>query len=253
MTNEIIRVIPEEVRQLFPGYQKLTQEQQTAYEQVIAKLSSPKARASLQTPREGSTPFKVSFLRQAGIIKPISMYEAIEFARTQEGLAFLGDCYVDSDFNNICFLRSKTDNDVPENNYLIKRLMKEAGIKNIGKNTLVISGLNIVEDEESYYGLALTPTDKLKVVENPDYDYTPNQRNFSGIDEKGRIIFDKKGQFTLWTRDYGFSAAYLGRGRLLGSDGLRFAVSGAGGRVVGKVAEGDAKKVRDIEAILRGK
>ena len=243
MAYEQVSLVPREIRQAgFPTARFLTQEEQVRYEEACKEYSG-KARDSLRVPINGSNLFKVLFLNQIGI-RTASLGE-LECA-LENGLALQGQ-YEDAP---AVVLRSANDSHSP-NDYLAKSLAKDIGVKKF-KAPLVVTGLEVVADDNSQYGLSFRKIDKTQVVEASDLDHTNHQRKFSRINSDYSIQFDEKGTRTLWTRDNGVSGLYLDRGSGLGSRGEGLAYSGDSGRVVVvNNTEGDAKNFDSYIAQLK--
>ncbi len=232
MANQV-SLIPREIKEAgFPVARFLSEEEQAKYEEACKQYSG-KAREVLNIGRNGSNLFKVLLLNQIGI-RTASLGE-LESA-LENGLA-LQDQYEDAP---AIVLRSASDSYEP-NDYLAKTLSAEIRVKKVTA-PLVITGLELVLDKNSKYGLSFKKTDKTEAVEAPCLSHKNNQKRFSRINPDYSDEFDDKANRTLWTRDNGISRLYLGWDLLLYSgDGL-LASSGDYGRVVVvNNAEGIAK------------
>lgn len=236
MANESVKLIPREIREAsFPTARFLLEEEQARYEEAYKSFSG-KAADSLRIGRNGSTLFKVLFLNQIGI-RTASLGE-LEFS-LENGLDLQGH-YEDAP---VVVLRSASDSYEP-NNYLANSLAKNLEIKKF-KAPLVVSGLEVVADNESQYGLSFKKTDKTEVFEAPDLSHKNNQRRFSRVNPDYSVEFNDKASRTLYTRDNGLSGLCLGRGLGLGSRVERLEDSDSYGRVVViDSAEGTQKNIQ---------
>lgn len=131
---------------------------------------------------------------------------------------YLSGAYED---DNAVVLRSLEDPINPTNNYIAKTLAKKLGIKSF-KYPIVITNLDIKDDERSDYGLIFVPTKSTKVIVAPSFSGSNNQRRFTFCDANGMPIFndetDKSGKRQVWTRDKGLSRLYLNRNLDLSSN-----------------------------------
>src|SRR3989344_5662953 len=137
MTNESVKLIPREFRELdFQEARFLNEAEQAKYLEAI-KSFGEKAKNSLNIPVKGSNLFKVLFLNQIGI--QTATIHDLECA-LDNGMN-IKETYEDG-----CevALRSREDS-IEENNYLIKDLTKKLKIKSIN-HPKIITGLGIKED-----------------------------------------------------------------------------------------------------------
>lgn len=146
--------------------------------------------------------------------------------------AYLSETYEE---DNAVVLRSLEDSANSANTYLAKTLAKKVGVKSF-KVPLVVTHLDVKDDERSEYGLVLVPSLSTKVVVAPSLVGSNNERRFTFYDANGMPIFnedtDKTGKRRVWTRDRGLSGLYLSRNLYLGSNDVNLAVSSGDGRVV---------------------
>jgi len=230
MTNEQVRLIPRELREAdFPSARFLLKEEQAKYEEAC-KHFSEKAKEVLNIKRNGSNLFKVLLLNQIGI-KTATLFE-LESA-LENGLDLQGH-YEDAP---VIVLRSAGDS-YSNNDYLAKSLADSLGVKEF-KAPLVVSGLEIVCDDKSGYGLSFKRTDKTQFVDAPALNPRNYQRKFSRINSDYSIDFHDNGNRVLWTRDNGISGLCLDRCLDVGSRDVGLAYSDDSGRVV-VVSSGEA-------------
>ncbi len=234
-----VKLIPEELRKFeFPTARFLSEQEQKTYEEAIKKYSK-KAKKSLNISQKGSNLFKVLLLNQIGIRTAtlLELEQALE-----NGMSLKGS-YEDAPS---VILRSNSDSYGP-NDYLAKDLTKKLKIKSF-KTPLVINGLKIKQDKNSYYGLSLEITDKTQIIKAPDFNHKNNQRKFSKINPDYTIEFGNKVNRTLYTRTNGFSRLGLGSGLGLGSYWIDLTYSGSYGRVV--VVSGEATSQNFLDGYI---
>lgn len=204
----------------------LSEGQQEIYEDAIKKYSG-KARDCLEIPIKGSSLFKVVLLNELGITT--ATMSQLESAR--EKRMPLKEYYVDTPS---VVLRSNGDFYEP-NDYLAKYLFKEVKERNEKletlKHPLVLTGLKLKEDSNSFYGLIVEPNENFEFFEASELDHENNGRKFLRLDKRGIPIFDEKGSRILHTRENGLSRLYLA-GKDLFSEGDLLAHSEIHGRVV---------------------
>jgi hypothetical protein len=233
MTNEQVKLIPRELRELielnFPTARFLSEEEQAKYEEACKQFSG-KAADNLRIGINGSNLFKVLLLNQIGI-RTTTLPE-LESA-LENGLALQGFY---EDVPSI-ILRSAGDS-YSQNDYLARSLAKFLGITEF-KVPLIVNGLEVVADDKSQYGLGFKRTDKTQVIEAPSLSHGNNQKRFFRISQDYSVKFDEKGSRTLYTRDNGISRLCLYRGSDLDSRIEDLACSNDYGRVV-VVGSGEA-------------
>src|SRR3989344_8557978 len=105
-------------------------------------------------------------------------------------------------------LRTNGDDSSKNNNHDAKKLyeqLKKRGITPSEENPVMISlrGLELVEDEDSHYGLAHKITDETKLVQASELSHENHGKRFSRADERGIPIFDKAGTRTFYARKDG--------------------------------------------------
>jgi hypothetical protein len=233
MANDSVQLIPREIREAgFSSARFLSEEEQAMYEKASCKSFSGQAYLHLNKSREGSNIFKVLFLNQTGI-RTATLPE-LETA-LENGLALQGH-YEDA---REVVLRSAGDSYAP-NDYLAKTLAKSLGVKRFTA-PLVVSGLDIVGDDNSHYGLNFKPTDKTQVLEVPSLAHTNHERRFSRINPDYSIEFNDNGNRTLYTRQDGLSGLCLDWGLGLNSRLEHLECSDSYGRVV-VVSAAEGKK-----------
>ncbi|MEK6830703.1 MAG: hypothetical protein AABX77_01620, partial [Nanoarchaeota archaeon] len=233
MENDHIKLVPREVREAsWPEVYFLTDEQQGIYEQEIKNFSG-KAYESLNIPKKGSNLFKVLYLNEIGI--KTAGLSNLELA-LENGMDLKGT-YEDTPS---VVLRSAGDSYEP-NDYLAKLLAKELKKRNKKtsfKHPLILNGLKLEEDINSFYGLVLVPNEDFSYFEAHELDHGNNLKKFSKLDERGMPVFDEKGQRTLYTRNDGLSGLCLYDVLDLDAYDAHLANSYAHGRVVVVSPEG---------------
>jgi len=243
MTNEIVSLIPREIREAgFREARFLNEAEQAKYNEAI-KSFGEKARKSLDISPKGSNLFKVLFLNQIGIQTATipDLETALENGMDLKG-TYEDGCEI--------VLRSVGDSN-KDNDYLVKDLAKKLKIKRMSNNSQIITGLGIKEDNTSAYGLIFDVTDKTNIIKASDFDHKNNGKNFLRINPDYSIEFAEKGNRTLYTKDNGVSRLYLGGGLYSGSDSRLLAGSNDNGRVVVVDGKADAKKLEKYLINLR--
>ena len=201
MTNTQVKLIPKEIREAnFPIARFLSEEEQAIYKDSIKQFTG-KAYDSLNVPIEGSNLFKVLWLNQIGI--PTANLSQLEQV-IENDKDFLRGHY--EDIPSVV-LRSNEGSYEP-NNYLTKSLAEVIKERDF-KHSLILNGLELKADENSYYGLILVPGEEFERIEAPDFDYKNNGRRFSRLDEKGIPIFDENGNRMFYVRKDGLSRIFL--------------------------------------------
>jgi len=103
--------------------------------------------------------------------------------------------------------------DKKPNSYLAKQLMNQVKdrLGNDVKNPVMIplNGLDVVEDNDSDYGLAFALKENAELISALEFVNENDYKKFSKTNEKGLPIFDSNGSRTLYTRDSGLSRLYL--------------------------------------------
>lgn len=180
----------------------LSEEEQDIYEDEIKRFSG-RAYENLNFSINGSNSFKIIFLNQIGI-KTADLFELQE--EIFKGMK-LRDTFEDAPS---VVLRSNGDS-YSRNDYLAKLLFKEVKKrtrKDI-KNSLVLSGLKLKEDSNSYYGLILEPAEDFSYIEVSHFNYKNNERKFSRVDYRGLPILNGEGYRTIYTRADGLSRLFV--------------------------------------------
>ena len=231
-------LIPREIREIlrrqFSRTRFLSDEEQGLYEQECKRFKG-KAKETLQIPKHGSNLFKILFLNQIGI--QTATLPELELALENE--MDLKKCYEDG---REVILRSIGDNSYKENDYLAKSLFELIRRRKFN-NPFIIKGLEVIEDDNSAYGLSFKPADDFSFFEAPDFSHKNNQRNFLRINEDYSIDFADENQTSsriLYTREGGLSGLNLYRYLDLNSYWDNLAYSDSDGRVVvlNKTSEG---------------
>ncbi|MEK6928154.1 MAG: hypothetical protein AABX11_07005 [Nanoarchaeota archaeon] len=136
---------------------------------------------------------------------------------------------------NAVALRSLNDSQNSANNYLAKTLAKKLNVRSF-KEPLLVTNLEIKDDERSEYGLILVPSKNTNVIVAPQLSVQNRERKFTFYDQNGLPIFndetDKTGKRQVWTRDSGISRLYLYWNLILNSGIENLASSFSVGRVV---------------------
>lgn len=97
---------------------------------------------------------------------------------------------------------------------------------------LPLSGLEVVANTDSKYGLAFTPGEGARVIEAPQLAAKNHGKKFTNVDMNGIPIFDKNGSRTFYALQEGLSGFALDRSLDLNSGWNVFGYSGSYGRVV---------------------
>jgi len=210
----------------------LSEDEQTKYEYVCKRFNLDKARNSLNVPLQGSNLFKVLLLNQEGI-RTATLPE-LECA-LENGMDLKGT-YEDAPS---VILRSKGDSYAP-NDSLAKDLARKLKLRSF-KTPKIITGLRIIEDEDSDYGLSFDIKDA-QIIEAPDFDSKNHERKFLKINPDYSIEFNDAGKRTFYVKNDGLSRLYLGRNSSLDSDCSDLAGSSSYGRVVVVSAKGASQK-----------
>ena len=137
-------------------------------------------------------------------------------------------------------LRSEDD----PNKQLAKDLatqVKARGYKLKSPLVIPLTGVEVVKDKNSEYGLAFKLTDDAQIHEAPQLIGKNDGQTFSATDAKGIPNPDGKGTRTLYTRESGLSRLYLSRDLSVDSGGGDLSSSGDYGRVV--LVRGEAADV----------
>ncbi|MFH1311046.1 MAG: hypothetical protein ABIH65_01430 [Nanoarchaeota archaeon] len=231
--EKTIRFIPKNVPYLIAGF--LSENEQKIYEDAIKKFNNERAKNSLDISIKGSNLFKVLLLNQVGI-RTATLPELDQIIQLDNN--FLNGTYEDVPS---LVLRSNEDT-YERNDYLAETLAKLIKKRKFNE-PVVMNGLELVEDGNSFYGLNFKRGKTFDYFEAPELNNKNNQQKFVRQDERGMPIFDKKGNRTLYTRDSGLSGLYLGRGLDLYSDGGSLAYSIDYGRVVVVGGEATSQKI----------
>ena len=172
----MVKLIPREIREAIesacPDANPLSDEQYGQYTDSIRQFSG-KAYDSLNVKRKGSNLWQVLHLNQIGI-------ETATLSQLYDAHASgidLSNKYADS---RAVVLRSNGDNDYEPNDHVAKDLAGKLESPNF-ENPLVVEGLVPEADEESDYGLVLTPGNGFRVFEAPDFHDRNNNRRFWSI------------------------------------------------------------------------
>lgn len=209
----------------FPEAGFLSQNEQEKYDEAVkSSFNSEKARQTLCVPLKCSNLFKVIFLNQIGMTTA-TLPELDRIAELDS--AFLQGTYEDAPS---VILRSKDDTHANNNNLAksLARLVK----KRTFNEPIIINGLEIAGDENSFYGLGFKKGEKFSVIKAPDFKNKNNNRRFKRINPDYSIDFDDDSKRTLYTGDNGLSRLCLGGVLYLYSNYDDLAYSFGDGRVV---------------------
>ena len=227
-------LVPREALSQYPQASFMTAQEQSTYEEACSRFKG-KAKESLNISLNGLNLWKILLLNQEGV-RTATLQELDLIADIDP--QFLEGFYADAP---AVALRSASDS-YNSNDYVAKQLAKLIKRKSF-PHTVIVEGLGIKSDSRSSYGLSFVKTERLKVIEAPDFDRTNNERRFSRINPDYTIEFDERGAKTLYTGDNGISRLDLYRLNV-GSDSKNLAGPGEVGRVVrvANVARSRAKK-----------
>lgn len=117
---------------------------------------------------------------------------------------------------------------------------RERGLEFSSENPLVLSGLELVSDDnqDNFYGILANITDETKTRNDPRFAYGNDQINLGNKSRK------------LWTKENGLSRVFLGRdGDVVSSSG-DLSVSYDLGRVVIFDAEGVTNENEELESLM---
>jgi len=202
----------------------LSEDEQKAYVGAIRYFRNERARKTLNVPLKSSNLFKILLLNQIGIRTP-TLSEMDQIIQADNKFLFM-NC---TDTPAVALRRAS------EKDYLANTLAKLAK-KKIFNEPIVINGLELIEDNNSIYGLNFKKGKSFDYFEAPELEHKNSMRWFARQDTRGMPIFDydfnKDITRILYTEKSGLARLYLCGNYNLSSNDNNLSQHSDDGRVV---------------------